>query len=77
MSKGEDRSHGQAEGITRTCAVLRVRGKGRRSGANQRSRSKEKPSEAARGSAKRSQNASEGKAKASHLDNPIFPVTIA
>ena len=28
MSKGEDRSHGQAEGITRTCAVLRVRGKG-------------------------------------------------
>ena len=28
MSKSEDRSHGQAEGITRTCAVLRVRGKG-------------------------------------------------
>ena len=28
MSKSEGRSHGQAEGITRTCAVLRVRGKG-------------------------------------------------
>ena len=63
MSKGEDRSHGQAEGITRTCAVLRVRGKGRRSGASQRSRSKEKPSEAARGSA--NEAGTQGKAKGS------------
>ena len=57
----------------RTCAVLRVRGKGKR----ERSESEEARSEATRRSAKRSQNAREGEAGAHDPNNPIFPVTIA
>ena len=56
-----------------TCAVLRVRGKGKR----ERSESEEARSEATRRSAKRSQNARKGKAGAHDPNNPIFPVTIA
>ena len=49
MSKSEDRSHGQAEGITRTCAVLRVRGKGKRSGREAEAGAKRERSESGGG----------------------------
>ena len=70
-SKGKSWSDGAER--KQTCAVLRVRGKGKR----ERSESEEARSEATRRSAKRSQNAREGKAGAHDPNNPIFPVTIA
>ena len=72
MSKSDGRSHGQAEGITRTCAVLRVRGKGSEAKRNEREAKRRDPGEREAEQTERGRQSG-----ARHLDNPIFPVTIA
>ena len=60
----------------RTCAVLRVRGKGKRSGREAEAGAKRKRSESGGGTGEKRESV-EGSRASKDLDNPIFPVTIA
>jgi hypothetical protein len=67
MSKSEGRSHGQAEGITRTCAVLRVRGKGSEAERTGREAKRRDP-----GKREAEQPEREGKGERATLTTPYF-----
>ena len=60
----------------RTCAVLRVRGKGKRSGREAEAGAKRERSECGGGTEEKRESV-EGSRASKDLDNPIFPVTIA
>ena len=67
MSKSEDRSHGQAEGITRTCAVLRVRGKGSEAERTEREAKRRDP-----GKREAERTEREGEGERATLTTPYF-----
>ena len=60
----------------RTCAVLRVRGKGKRSGREAEAGAKRERSECGGGTGEKRESVEVSRAS-KDLDNPIFPVTIA
>ena len=76
MSEGNGSRHGQSAEGTRTCAVLRVRGKGKRSGREAEAGAKRERSECGGGTGEKRESVEVSRAS-KDLDNPIFPVTIA